>query len=275
MLKTNHAQTVKSKNTFILAAMVSTIMLTGSSVRAADTDRRIESAAAKSYTFKTYLKDDSIKTSSKDGVVTLTGKVAEESHKSLAEDTVASLPGVKSVDNQLVLSTESPVKHSDTWITTKVKTALLFHRNVSASGTTVYTKDGVVTLQGVARSLAAKELTTEYAKDIDNVKQVKNEMTVAATTTADATATPKPEPTLGDKIDDASITAQVKAALLTHRSTSALHTGVSTSGGVVTLTGVAKNDAEKSLVTKLATDIEGVTSVINNMTIIVATPDKQ
>ncbi len=250
-------------------------MLTGWSVRAADTDRRIESAAAKSYTFKTYLKDDSIKTSSKDGVVTLTGKVAEESHKSLAEDTVASLPGVKSVDNQLVLSTESPVKHSDTWITTKVKTALLFHRNVSASGTTVYTKDGVVTLQGVARSLAAKELTTEYAKDIDNVKQVKNEMTVAATTTADATATPKPEPTLGDKIDDASITAQVKAALLTHRSTSALHTGVSTSGGVVTLTGVAKNDAEKSLVTKLATDIEGVTSVINNMTIIVATPDKQ
>ena len=275
MLKTNHAQTLKSKNTFILAAMVSTILLTGSSVRAADTDSRIESAAAKSYTFKTYLKDDSIKTSSKDGVVTLTGKVAEESHKSLAEDTVASLPGVKSVDNQLVLSTESPVKHSDTWITTKVKTALLFHRNVSASGTTVSTKDGVVTLQGVARSLAAKELTTEYAKDIDNVKQVKNEMTVAATTTADATATPKPEPTLGDKIDDASITAQVKAALLTHRSTSALHTGVSTSGGVVTLTGVAKNDAEKSLVTKLATDIEGVTSVINNMTIIVATPDKQ
>jgi osmotically-inducible protein OsmY len=38
------------------------------------------------------------------------------------------------------------------------------------------------------------------------------------------------------------------------------------------LTGVAKNDAEKSLVTKFATDINGVTSVINNMTIIVATP---
>jgi osmotically-inducible protein OsmY len=55
--------------------------------------------------------------------------------------------------------------------------------------------------------------------------------------------------------------------LLSHRSTSALHTGVSTADGVVTLSGVAKNDAEKSLVTKLATDINGVTSVINNMTI--------
>jgi osmotically-inducible protein OsmY len=192
----------------------------------------------------------------------LTGTVAEESHKSLAENTVASLPGVKSVDNQLKVSGEQPAEHSDAWITTKVKTALLFHRHVSATGTTVYTKDGVVTLQGEASSLAQKELTTEYARDIDNVKEVKNEMTIAKTP-----ATPKE--TIGDKIDDASITAQVKSSLLSHHSTSAMHTGVSTTDGVVTLSGVAKNDAEKSLVTKLATDINGVTSVINNMTVAV------
>jgi osmotically-inducible protein OsmY len=149
-----------------------------------------------------------------------------------------------------------------------VKTALLFHRNVSASGTTVYTKDGVVTLQGVASSLAQKELTTEYAKNIENVISVNNEMTIA-TTPAMASAT------VNDKIDDASITAQVKSALLSHRSTSALHTGVSTTDGVVTLTGAAKNEAEKSLVTKLATDINGVTSVVNNMTVIVAVSSAQ
>ncbi len=40
----------------------------------------------------------------------------------------------------------------------------------------------------------------------------------------------------------------------------------------MTLTGVAKNDAEKSLVTKLVTDIDGVVNVVNNMTIIVAVP---
>ena len=112
---------------------------------------------------------------------------------------------------------EQPAEHSDAWITTKVKTALLFHRNVSGTGTTVYTKDGVVTLQGVANSMAQKELTTEYAKDIDNVKSVKNEMTIAKTPAA-------PDATVGDKIDDASITAQVKSSLLSHHSTSALHT---------------------------------------------------
>jgi osmotically-inducible protein OsmY len=243
-------------------ATVSTLLMASAPLHAADTDSRIESSAAKSYTFKTYLKDDSIKVESKDGVVTLTGAVADASHKSMAEDTVASLPGVTSVVDQLKINGEQPAEHSDAWITTKVKTALLFHRNVSATGTTVYAKDGVVTLQGVASSLAQKELTAEYAKDIDNVKSVNNEMTVTKTSAT-------PDATVGDKIDDASITAQVKSSLLSHSSTSAMHTGVSTTDGVVTLTGVAKNDAEKSLVTKLATDINGVTSVINNMTIAV------
>jgi osmotically-inducible protein OsmY len=251
------------KTTFpiTLALAVSTLIISGSTLRA-DTDDRIESSAGKTYCFKTTLKNDSIKTESKNGVVTLTGTVAEASHKALAEDTVASLPGVKSVDNQLVVSGDQPAEHSDTWISMKVKSTLLFHRNVSASGTSVYTKDGIVTLQGEASSQAQKELTTEYAKDIDHVKEVKNEMSIAS---SPATSTP----TIGEKIDDASITAQVKSALFSHRSTSAMHTGVKTTDGVVTLSGVAKNDAEKSLVTKLASDINGVVSVVNNMTIAV------
>ena len=253
--------------TSALAAVAGVLLVSGSTLFANETDDRIESSAAKSHVFKTYLKDDSIKTESKDGVVTLTGTVTESSHKSLAENTVESLPGVKSVNNQLVVSGEQPKEHSDTWISMKVKSNLLFHRNVSATGTTVYVNQGVVTLQGVADNLAQKELTTEYAMDVDNVKSVKNNMTIAAS--------PKDAPeTLGEKIDDASITAQVKSALLSHRSTSALHTTVSTTDGVVTLSGIAKNEAEKSLVTKLATDIKGVVSVINNMTIAAITAAK-
>ena len=79
----------------------------------------------------------------------------------------------------------------------------------------------------------------------------------------------KPGETIGEKIDDASITAQDKSTLMSHRSTSALKTKVRTADGVVTLSGIAKNAAEKSLVTKLVTDIDGVISVNNNMTIAV------
>jgi hyperosmotically inducible protein len=253
---------MKSTCSLALLAATSALLVTSASVGASETDDRIESSARKSYVFKTYLKDDSIKTESKDGAVILTGTVAEASHKSLAENTVESLPGVKSVDNRLKVKGESPAEHSDTWISLKVKTALLFHRNVSASQTDVDVKDGIVTLKGEASSQAQKELTTEYARDIDNVKEVKNEMTIAKTPA-------KPTETIGEKIDDASITAQVKMSLMSHRSTSALKTKVATTDGVVTVSGIAKNAAEKSLVTKLVTDINGVTSVINNMSIAV------
>ena len=63
---------MKSIFPLTLAVAVSTLLISGSSLRA-DTDDRIESSAANSYTFKTTLKNDSIKTESKDGVVTLTG----------------------------------------------------------------------------------------------------------------------------------------------------------------------------------------------------------
>ncbi len=239
-----------------VAALVTFVPL-----HASETDDRIESSAQKSYVFKTYLKGDSIQIqSNNDGVVTLTGTVSEEFHKSLAQETVAGLSGVKSVDNRLELEGKRPAEHSDAWLITKVKTAFLFHRNVSASQTEVNAKDGIVTLRGVANSQAQKELTTEYAKDIEGVKDVKNKMTVSKTSKI-------PGETMGENIDDASITAQVKMALMSHRSTSASNTKVVTNEGIVTLGGKARNGAEKDLVTKLVADIIGVKSVVNNMTI--------
>ncbi len=254
---------MKTSHTLALLTITSFALYSGAPLHASQTDDRIESSARKSYVFKTYLKDDSIKTDSKNGVVTLTGTVAESSHLSLAQDTVEGLPGVRSVDNQLKVKGEMPAEHSDGWLSTKVKTALLFHRNVRATKTDVNVKDGIVTLTGEASSTAQKELTTEYAKDVEGVKEVNNQMTVARNPA-------KPVETVGEKIDDASITAQVKASLLSHRSTSALKTKVATVDGVVTVSGVARNSAEKSLVTKLINDVNGVTEVINNMTVEVA-----
>ena len=278
---------MRVKAMYSVALMALALLVTSGPVQASKTDDRIETAAKESYVFKTYLKDDAIKINSKDGAVTLTGTVAEESHKSLAGETVASLPEVKRVDNQLEVK-GAPAEKSDAWLTTKVKTTLLFHRHVSAM-TKVDTKDGIVTLQGEAPNLAQKDLTTEYAKDIEGVKDVKNEMTVAKS--ADATRTEYAKDvkeakdakdakkemtvaksadatrTVGDKIDDASITALVKTSLLYHRSTSGLKTSVTTKDGVVTLTGKAKNAAEVALATKFANDVNGVESVNNKMTV--------
>ena len=234
------------------------LLALGVPVHASKMDDRIVSTARRSYVFKTYLRADDIKIQSRDGVVALTGTVSEESHKSLAQETLAGLPGVESVDNRLEIKGERPAESSDAWLRMKVKTILFLHRSLSDSKTEVNVNDGIVTLQGEATSQAQKELTTEYAKDVEGVKDVKNEMTVTKKRKAQ---------TVGQKIDDASITAQVKMTLLYHRSTSALNTKVETKRGVVTLYGKAGNAAELDLATKLANDVAGVKGVRNLMTI--------
>ena len=250
-----------------LIVTVASLFFVNVSLFASETDDRIESSAKQSYVFKTYLKGDDITIQSKDGVVALTGTVSEESHKSLARETVASLPGVKSVDNKLEVKGEVPAVNTDAWLIAKVKSTLLFHRSVSATETEVLAKDGTVTLRGKTTSTAQKNLSTEYARDVEGVNYVKNEMTVLTP------ATKPGKTTMGEKvdaisesIDDASITALVKTTLLYHRSTSALNTTVVTKKGVVELRGKTKTVAEKNRATKIVSDVYGVKRVVNKMT---------
>jgi hyperosmotically inducible protein len=243
-----------------LMAAAAVLIVVDPSLRASETDAQIEAAARDSYVFKTCLEYDTVKAISRNGVVTLTGTVAKASHKSLAQDTVEALPGVESVENVLYVTDRIPPKGSDAWICAKVKSALRFHRNVSYAGTSVSVNNGVVTLSGEASCAAERQLAGEYADDVEGVKNVNNEMTVVAN------ATPPPE-RAGGKIDDASVTAQVKASLLSHRSTCAIKIKVQTADGVVTISGAARNAADKSLITRLAKDTDGVNSVINAMTI--------
>lgn len=242
-----------------LLASSALIMVASTPVQAQD-DHKIESSIKSSYNFKTYLKDDTIKVDSSHGMVTLTGTVAQEWHRTLAQETASEMSGVKSVNNQLKLTNDQPSDHSDGWITMKVKSALIFHRNVNATATEVNTVGGVVTLTGSADSSAQKELTGEYAKDVDGVTEVRNDLVVAKPA--------KPvHDTIGVQIDDASITAQVKTTLLFHKSTRVLATKVVTKEGVVTLRGEAKNAAERDLVTKITDDVKGVKHVHNKMTV--------
>jgi len=250
---------MKELNSIFLTVVAMALLVFSVPVHASTMDDRIELTAKQSYVFKTYLQGDDIKILSKDGVVSLTGTVSENPHKALAQETVAGLPGVKSVDNRLEVKGAPPTANSDAWLRDKVKVTLLFHRSVSSGTTNVDVKNGIVTLRGDAASQTQKDLTTEYARDVEGVISVNNEMTL--------TKTPEKTRTVGEIIDDASITAQVKLALLYHRSTSAINTKVETKSGVVTLYGKASKAAELNLATKLANDIAGVKEVNNRMTI--------
>ncbi|MBU1565679.1 MAG: BON domain-containing protein [Proteobacteria bacterium] len=255
-------------------------------INATPTDDIIVSAAKESYIFKNYLQDDNIVVESKDGIVTLTGSVSEESHKALAQEIVESIVGVVVVDNHLQIKSEI-AKSSDTVIFSRVRLAIMSHRSLRGIDVRFIVENGNVTITGSAINTAQIDLTTAYIKDVEGVKDVKNEMGVI-------NEQPEVGKTLGEKvgdagkkigdkidvvgkkigdktsdvaelIDDGSITAMVKAALMYHRSTSALGTKVGTQDGVVTLSGTAKNESARELATKVAQDVRGVRSVVNTM----------
>lgn len=238
------------------------VFLSVSLIIASKISDRIESSAKNSYVYVTYLKDDNIKISIiDDSIVKLTGTVSEWSHLALAEETINDLPGVKKVINDLTIQGEKPAEKSDAWISMRIKTVLMFHRNVSAANTDITVNDGVVSLNGIASSEAQKELTREYAIDVDGVKSVNNHIIV------DKNAKTIVEK-IGDNIDDASITAQVRMALLFHRSTNVLKTKVATNNGIVTVRGNVNNGAEKDLVGKLVNNVKGVKGFKNKLIIV-------
>ena len=278
---------MKSKYYSIQTVAVLTLLMSGVSAFATTTDDAIESGARESFVFKTYLKTDTISVKSTEGNVVLTGLVSEEIHKALAEETVANLNGVKTIDNKLAVKSEV-IKVSDALIHAKVKLELLSHSNLNAARTDVQVHDGIVYLYGQASSQAQVDLTTEYINDVDGVKEVKNKVSVVSGSASTQTVGEKAEAVskkfgdrvedagkeigdkasnIGESIDDASITALVKATLLFHRSTSAIKTKVETVDGVVTLTGTAKNASEKELASKFVQDVSGVKSVVNKMNI--------
>ena len=259
---------MKTKTLSTLVAILATPLALFAS---SSTDRKIEEAAKSSYNYRTVL-EDHVKVKADGGVVTLTGTVQDRDDKKLAEDTVENLPGVVSVNNQIKVESTVP-EHSDKWIALKIRSRLLVKGNVSASSTKVDVIDGHVTLTGTADNIAQKELTEAYAKDIEGVKGVNNQIVVQAAAPRDSRDNHDNrdhrdrDDRMGDKMDDASITSQVKYALLSHKSTSALKTKVTTNDGVVHISGEAASDAEKTLVTKLAHDVRDVKSVDNNMTV--------
>jgi osmotically-inducible protein OsmY len=170
-------------------------LLCVSNVHASEADDRLQSSFVASHVYKTHLKSDAITFTAKDGVVTLTGTVVDPAHRMLAEEVAAGMTGVQKVDNRITAA-GTETANADVWIGRKISMALLFHSNVNAGRTTVTVHSGVVTLTGTAVSEAQRDLTTAYAKDIDGVTDVKNEMVVVA-----GPATP--ERSAGEKIDDA------------------------------------------------------------------------
>ena len=71
--------------------------------------------------------------------------------------------------------------------------------------------------------------------------------------------------TLGEHIDDTTITTTVKTKLAAEKGTTLTRVQVDTDRGVVQLSGVVENAAEKARAEQIARSVGGVKSVRNNL----------
>jgi osmotically-inducible protein OsmY len=73
--------------------------------------------------------------------------------------------------------------------------------------------------------------------------------------------------TMGEKVDDAKITATVKAKLVADKAQNLVKVNVDTREGVVHLQGTVPTDADRMAAERLAADTHGVRSVQNDLTV--------
>ncbi len=126
-----------------------------------------------------------INTDVRNGTVVLTGKVDSETDKALAEELIASIEGVKEVDNKLKIVDPITGKDddlvddlTDSKIATVLTTKLVFDSNVSASDIDVDVDNGVVTLKGNVATDAERDLAVNIARNTSDVEKVIDELDV-------------------------------------------------------------------------------------------------
>ncbi len=138
----------------------------------------------------------------------------------------------------------------------KVKTALIEDETTKARQIDVSVSRGVVQLGGAVDSQAAKTRAGTLAQNVDGVSEVRNNLTVGT-----------PSRSAGTVIDDATVTARVKAALTANTVTKARQINVETREGVVQLHGFVDSRMEANEAVKEARAVPGVADVRNDLEI--------
>ena len=162
-----------AKRVYGVQAVVSRIevKLPGSSER---TDEDIAHDAVAALRNNVSVPDDKIKVSVSDGWVTLEGEVDWQYQKSVAEDAVRYLRGVKGVVN---LITVKPVA-SPTELKQRIEQAFKRSAEIDARRVSVDVDGGKVTLRGTVRSWAERDEAERQAWAAPGVWSVENEIRV-------------------------------------------------------------------------------------------------
>jgi hyperosmotically inducible protein len=150
----------------------------------------------------------------------------------------------------------------DTATTTKVKTALLLSKHVSAFDTTVATARGEVTLTGEVPTEEVKGLAAAIARDTSGVGAVHNNLTVNPGVGANPEAA-----SLGDRVADLEIKTLVTEHLARSTELQNERITVQVSKRRVSLEGTVDSAAQRRAADRIALLVPGVLELASNLTV--------
>lgn len=147
---------------------------------------------------------------------------------------------------------------ADAKTTASVKGALALHKDLAGRPISVLTRDAVVTLTGEVATEREKKEAERLAHSVSGVRQVDN---LIAVTPELVSREPEPDRSLGQRLDDTTLAAKVKAALVLHRDLSGLDIEVRVREGTVTLEGEVDTRVQAEQARQRALSVEGVREV--------------
>ncbi|MDT8896362.1 BON domain-containing protein [Halomonas sp. I1] len=108
------------------------------------------------------LDDARINVDTFNGVVLLTGQVPSQELKGMAVHVAEQVRNVRKVHNELTIAANLPSSQrlADTWITTKVRTALAANEAIDASRLLVVTENATVYLMGIVSRAEAERIVS-------------------------------------------------------------------------------------------------------------------
>lgn len=112
--------------------------------------------------------------------VLLTGTVQDPSWPQEAERLAKSVEGVKEVINHIETEGEETLgsMSSDSWITTRIKSKLLFENDLYSLNYTIETSNGTVYLTGIGQNEEEINRVVEIARNVGGVKKVVNHVKI-------------------------------------------------------------------------------------------------
>ena len=183
----------------------------------------------------------------KNGIVTLSGFVENYYKKTVAENAVKKISGVKAVAEDLQVGISPLNKKTDTEIAESVLNAIKLHVSVPEEKIKIRVEDGIVTLEGEVDWNFQRRIAQELLSGLSGVRSIVNNISVKPLVTPD------------------SVKQRISAAFARQASIDAAKIFIEVNGTKVTLSGTARTHSELEDAVSAAWAAPGITDVINKI----------